>query len=91
MTSKSLNRIEMMMIEQNFFVSDERPEPPDDCRFNKTGVSGTIENRDIPLELTNYSVTQNVPIDCMWNITVAAGYKVSIVCQFFFGKTKMKI
>nr|XP_046918231.1 uncharacterized protein LOC124498515 isoform X2 [Dermatophagoides farinae] len=57
-------------------MTNERPEPPDDCRFNKTGVSGTIENRDIPLELTNYSVTQNVPIDCMWNITVAAGYKM---------------
>nr|XP_027203677.1 uncharacterized protein LOC113797486 isoform X1 [Dermatophagoides pteronyssinus] len=57
-------------------MTNERPEPPDECRFNKTGVSGTIENRDIPLELTNYSVTQNVPIDCMWNITVAAGYKM---------------
>lgn len=57
-------------------ISDERPEPPLECRFNRSGVSGVIKNQDIPIELTNYSVEQQVPIDCMWNITVKEGYKV---------------
>ncbi len=47
-----------------------------ECRFNKTGVSGLIEHREIPAELANYSVSQDISIDCMWNITVKPGYKV---------------
>ncbi|KAJ6220263.1 hypothetical protein RDWZM_006075 [Blomia tropicalis] len=41
-------------------MKKEKPEPPHDCRFNKSGVSGLIENREIPVELTNYSITQDV-------------------------------
>ena len=49
-----------------------------DCRFNVTGPSGFIRETDIPQNLSEYSIQQNVAIDCIWNITVAPGRKVSI-------------
>lgn len=48
-----------------------------ECRFNRTGVSGTIKQKDIPENITDYSIKNNVSLDCMWNITVKPGYKVS--------------
>ncbi|XP_017490569.1 PREDICTED: neuropilin and tolloid-like protein 2, partial [Rhagoletis zephyria] len=57
---------------------NKRPEPPGECRFNKTGVSGFIFQSDIPAEYNNYSIQNNVSLDCMWNITVAPGYKMYI-------------
>ncbi|CAG2117100.1 unnamed protein product, partial [Medioppia subpectinata] len=46
------------------------------CRFNKTGVSGLIHHKEIPAELQNYSIAQEISLDCMWNITVLPGYKM---------------
>jgi hypothetical protein len=40
------------------------------------GVSGIISDSEIPAELQNYSISQEISIDCMWNITVQPGYKV---------------
>ncbi|CAG2116894.1 unnamed protein product, partial [Medioppia subpectinata] len=47
-----------------------------ECRFNKTGVSGLIHHKEIPAELQNYSIAQEISLDCMWNITVLPGYKM---------------
>ncbi len=55
-----------------------------ECRFNKTGVSGLIEHREIPAELQNYSVAQELSIDCMWNITVQPGYKVCSPIKYHY-------
>ncbi|XP_054165235.1 neuropilin and tolloid-like protein 2 [Oppia nitens] len=54
----------------------QRPEPPRECRFNKTGVSGIIHHREIPPELQNYSIVEELSIDCIWNITVRPGYQM---------------
>lgn len=39
--------------------------------------SGVIKNSDVPLELLNYTKTYNVSLECIWNITVMPGWKVS--------------
>lgn len=62
-----------------------------ECRFNVTAVttvtstngtrtgihSGVIRNTDVPDKLLAYSKDFNVSIECIWNITVMPGWKVS--------------
>ena len=39
--------------------------------------SGIIKNSDVPERLIDYSKTWNVSLECIWNITVTPGWKVS--------------
>lgn len=46
---------------------------------NRTGIhSGVIRNSDVPDKLIDYTKTFNVSLECIWNITVMPGWKVSI-------------
>lgn len=64
-----------------------------DCRFNVTAPkpiagnstafksmihSGVIKNNDIPDALLNYTKDYNVTLQCIWNIAVMPGWKVSL-------------
>lgn len=45
----------------------------------RTGIhSGVIRNSDVPDKLINYTKQFNVSLECIWNITVMPGWKVSI-------------
>lgn len=45
---------------------------------NRTGIhSGIIKNTDVPEKLIDYSKQYNVSLECIWNITVTPGWKVS--------------
>lgn len=47
---------------------------------NRPGIhSGVIKNSDVPEELIKYSRDFNVSLECIWNITVMSGWKVSFV------------
>lgn len=44
----------------------------------RSGIhSGVIKNSDVPENLLNYTKTFNVSLECIWNITVMPGWKVS--------------
>lgn len=40
--------------------------------------SGTIKNADVPEALLNYTKAYDVALECIWNITVMPGWKVSV-------------
>lgn len=47
----------------------------------RSGIhSGVIKNTDVPENLLNYTKNFNVSLECIWNITVMPGWKVSICC-----------
>ena len=47
---------------------------------NRTGIhSGIIKNSDVPDVLLDYTKEHNVSLECIWNITVTPGWKVSVV------------
>jgi len=44
----------------------------------RTGIhSGVIRNSDVPDKLIDYTKQFNVSLECIWNITVMPGWKVS--------------
>lgn len=45
---------------------------------NRTGIhSGIIRHTDVPKNLTDYVTNFNTSLECIWNITVTPGWKVS--------------
>lgn len=44
--------------------------------MTRGGVEGYVNRSDIPLDRVMASVNYNVPLDCMWVITVEEGWKV---------------
>lgn len=43
--------------------------------------SGNIKYTDVPTNLINYTREYNVSLECIWNITVMPGWKVSFFTQ----------
>lgn len=71
-TSASLGPVAPSVGNSNASISD-----------NRTGIhSGIIRNSDVPEKLIDYSKNYNVSLECIWNITVTPGWKVSciIIC-----------
>lgn len=49
--------------------------PP--CRMTRSGLEGYVNRSDVPYERVLTSLQYNVPLDCMWVITVDHGWKVA--------------
>ncbi|CAG2109001.1 unnamed protein product [Medioppia subpectinata] len=58
------------------YDEDKRTTCAPECKFNKTGINGLIKEKEIPAELLNYAIVQELPLDCIWNITVQHGYQI---------------
>ena len=52
---------------------------------SRTGIhSGVIKNSDVPDKLLEYTRQFNVSLECIWNITVMPGWKVSCLFLLFW-------
>lgn len=49
------------------------------CRFELSGLDGIFGRKDIPEETVNYSRDYQVPLDCLWIITVEDPQKVNTI------------
>ncbi|XP_074599408.1 tolloid-like protein 2 isoform X2 [Brevipalpus obovatus] len=59
--------------------TDPAIQPPPECWFNLSGESGQINvsNQHLPPEMVEYSITNKVPLECIWKIEVPPPKKVS--------------
>lgn len=64
-----------------FSVSIPERQP---CRFDINGLDqGTLTKSDIGNETLTYLASKDIPIDCIWAITVKEGWRVSFTNLFY--------
>lgn len=70
-----------LLIECRFNVTAMSSNVPNNSNSSeiRTGIhSGVIKNSDVPDKLIDYTRQFNVSLECIWNITVMPGWKVSV-------------
>ena len=68
----------LLKIGQIYAAQTSPEDESNECQFNTSALKGCVDFQDLPIKLIDAAISNNVSLNCTWNIQLQRGFKIVI-------------